>query len=199
MLYREPLPLGKALGGIDAEDVHARRYKCRHAFGIIACIDARTDNIALVVVRQLEIVFLIIRIVFAEHHIAKTLIFIYEREHIELMIPNEIVRMCQRRGICIRPNEFFERRHKCSDFRIERHARYAIIAARHNSDKFPVGRTVLGYCHRRMPCLCEQIEHAAERRLRTDIRITADKPGFIIFYTGNHRRFLCDTLRSINE
>ena len=199
VLNRQALPLGESLGGVDAEDIHARSDERRHALGIVARIDARTDDVALVIIGQFELVLLVIGVVLAEHHVAQTLILINEREHVQLALPDEVVRLCEGRGVRIRPDELFKRRHKGVYLRIERHARDAIVAARHDADELAVRRAVLRDRHRGVPRLREEVEYAAERRVRADVGVTADKAGLVVFHARDHRRLFLDGLRAVDE
>ena len=52
VLDRQTLPLGEPLGGVDAEDIRTRFDQSRNTLGVVARVDARTDNVALVVVGQ---------------------------------------------------------------------------------------------------------------------------------------------------
>ena len=63
------LPLAEALGGVDAEHIHTGLYQRGHALGEVAGVDARADNVALVLVEQLVDVLLVGVIVLAENHI----------------------------------------------------------------------------------------------------------------------------------
>ena len=119
MLDRQTLPLGEPLGGVDAEYIRPRFDQSRNALGVVARIDARADNVALVVVGQLELVLLVVRVVLAEYHVAQTLVLVDERKHVQLALPDQIIRLREGCGVRIRPDEFFKRGHKCRDLRIE--------------------------------------------------------------------------------
>ena len=72
------LPLGKALGGIDAQHVRARFHQRGHALCVIAGIDARTHDIALVFVQQLVYVLFVGIVILAEHHAFQVLVLVDE-------------------------------------------------------------------------------------------------------------------------
>jgi hypothetical protein len=63
---RELLPLGEALGRVDAEHVGARIEKLGDALGVVARVDAGADEIALVGIEELVGVFLVGVVVLAE-------------------------------------------------------------------------------------------------------------------------------------
>ena len=199
VLDRHALPLGEPLRGVDAENIDARVDERRNAFRIVACIDACTDDVALVVVGQLQLIFLVVRVVLAEHHIAQALILVDERQHVELVLPDEIVGERQGGRIRIGPDELLERRHERMHFRIERHAGDTVVTARHDADELAVRGAVFRDRHGRMSRLSEKIEHPTECRIRTDVRVTADKARFIVLHTRDHRRLCLDGLRAIDE
>ena len=117
---------------------------------------------------------LVIRIVLAEYHITKALILINKRQHIELVLPDKVIRLWQCR-ICICIDELGERRHEFLCLRIHRHARNTIVTARHDAKQFARRRAILGNCHGRMACLISQVKDFCQGRCRLDIRITAHK------------------------
>ena len=133
VLQRLFLPFRIAFRRINAQDVGARLKKSRHAFDIVARIDARADNIALALVNQLKLVLLVVRIVLAEDHVAQPLVLVDQGQHIELVLPDQIVRLRQSQ-VRIRINEALERRHEILDRRIQPHARHAVITARHDAE-----------------------------------------------------------------
>ena len=192
------LPLRIALGGVDAKDVRARLKERRHALGIVARVDARADDVALALVDQLKLVFLVVRVVLAEHHVAQALVLVNERQHVELMLPDEIVRLRQRE-IRIRVNEALERRHEILDGRVEAHARHAVVAARDDADELAVRCAVLRDRHRRMSRRVLERQDLAERRRRLDVRIAAHEARLVVLDARDHRRFLLGRLRTVDE
>ena len=121
VLDGQALPLGEPLRGVNAEHIDARLDERRHALGIVTRVDARADDVALVVIGQFKFILLVVGVVLTEHHVAEALILVDEREHIKLALPDEIVCLRESRCVCICPDEFFEWCHEGADLRIERH------------------------------------------------------------------------------
>ncbi len=88
---RAALPLGKALGGVDAQHVSAGLHKSGHALGVVAGVDARAHHVALLGVEQLVGVLLVLRVVLAEHHIDQMLLLVNQRQGVELVLPDDVV------------------------------------------------------------------------------------------------------------
>ena len=199
VLNGHALPLGESLGGVDAKNIYTRGNEGRDAIRIIARINAGADNVAFIIVRQLKLIFLVVRIVLAKDHIAQTLILVNQREHIQFALPDEIVCLCKTSRVRICPDKFLKGCHEGADLCIERHARDTVVTARHDADEFSVRCSILRDCHRGVPGLCEEIEHAAKTCCGTDIGIAADKAGLIVFHTRDHRRLCFDGLGTIDE
>ena len=195
-LQREALPLGEAFGGIDTEHIGTGLEQLRHALRIIARVDTRAHDIALVGIRQFQIIFFIIRIVLAEHHVLEVLLLVDERQHVQFVFPNEVVGHRQRRRIGIRRHQFLKRRHELFSLRLHRHAGDTVVTTRHDADELAIGFAVLGDRHRGMARLAEQLQDLPQRRLRRDVGITADETGFVMLHAGNHRRLLLRRLRA---
>src|SRR5699024_6314280 len=85
------LPLREAFRGVDAQYVSASLDQCRYTLSVVTGVDARANDVALVLVEQLERIFLMRIIVLAEYHVYQMLILIYQRQGVELMIPDDIV------------------------------------------------------------------------------------------------------------
>lgn len=79
------LPLREALRGVNAQHVRAGLNQGRDTLGIVAGIDACADNVTLVLVQQLQGVFLMRIVVLAEDHIDQVLIFIHQRQRVQLV------------------------------------------------------------------------------------------------------------------
>ncbi len=92
------LPLAVALGAVDAQDIGTGLDEQRHALGIVAGVDARADDVALVLVQQLVDVLLVGVIVLAEHHILQVAFLIDERQGVDLVVPDDVVAVMQAGG-----------------------------------------------------------------------------------------------------
>ena len=89
---RSCLPFRKALGRVDADNVRARLNERRDAGLVVARVDARADDVALVIIQELVFVFLMGIIVLAEHDVAKLPHVVYDRQRVQLVIPDDVVR-----------------------------------------------------------------------------------------------------------
>ncbi len=85
------LPLGVALGRVDAEHVHTGLDQCGHALGVVAGVDAGADHVALVGIQQLVGVLLVEIVVLAEHHIRQVALGVHERQGVDLVVPDDVV------------------------------------------------------------------------------------------------------------
>ena len=142
--------------------------------------------------------FLVVRVIFTEHHIAKPLVLVHEGQHIEFRFPDDVVCLGKRQ-VGVRVNETVERRHEFRDRRVHRHARDAIIAARHDAEELARRLAVFRDRHRRVTGFCFELQHFAEGRRRLDIGIAGDEAGFIAFDTAHHLRFLLRRLGAVDE
>ena len=110
---RSALPLAEALGRIDTENVRSCFNQCRNTLCVVSCIDTRSDNIALIGVEKLIDIFLMAVIILAENDVLKLPFFIDERQSIDLVIPDNIIAVMERRSrrCC---DKVIERCHKIS-------------------------------------------------------------------------------------
>ena len=199
VLERDALPLREAFRGVDAEHIRTGLQECRDTLRVVARVDAGADDVALVLVDELELMLLVVRVVLAEDHVAQALVLVDERQHVELVIPDEVVRLRQRRRVRIRVDELLERRHERLRLRVEAHARDAVVAARHDAEELARRRAVFRDSHRRMARLLQEIQDLAERRRRLDVGVTADKTGFVVLDVGYHGSFCFNALRAVDE
>ena len=115
------LPAGVALGGVDAQHVRARGQQGRDALLIVARVDARADEIALLIVEQLERVLLMGGVVLAEHEVQQVAVGVHNGQGVELMLPDDVVCFLQRR-LRWRGDELFQRRRERADLLAAVHA-----------------------------------------------------------------------------
>ena len=88
---RDLLPLVEALGRVDHEHVHACLDESGHALGIVARVDARADDEALVLVEQLIGLCLVLVIVLAEDEGDELALLRHDGERVQLVIPDDVV------------------------------------------------------------------------------------------------------------
>ncbi len=171
------LPFGEALGGVDAECVRPRLNQRRDTLGIVAGVDARADDITFVLVEQLQGIFLVGIVVLAEYHIDKMLVFIDQREGIQLVVPDDVVCFFQR-GISRCGNQLFKGRHEIAYHLGPGHARNAVVTAGDNAQQPAVCRAVVGDGYGRMSGAFFQREDIIQRGVRLDIGIGNNKARF---------------------
>ena len=195
---RTALPLGKALGGIDAQHIRAGLDQSGYALGIIAGINARAHNIALMLVKQFERICLVAVIVLAEHQINKMLLLIHQRERIKLMIPYDIVGDLER-GVRRRGNQLFKRGHELGHLHVGFHTGNAVIAAGDDAEQSAGSRAVVRDRNGGVAGPRFQVEDIRQRLIRLDVGIGYDKAGLVAFDAGHHRGLALDGLRAVNK
>ena len=85
------LPLGIALGRVDAEHIGPRGEQGGHPLLVIPGIDAGADDVFLVGVQQFQRVFLVHVVILAEHHVHQAALAVDDRQGVELVIPDDVV------------------------------------------------------------------------------------------------------------
>jgi hypothetical protein len=98
-LQRVRLPLGITLGGIDAQAVRPRFDQSRDTLCVIPAVDGRSYQVPFVLVQQLLRVLLVAVIVLAEHEVFQMVLFVDDRQAVQLVIPQDVVRLTERDGI----------------------------------------------------------------------------------------------------
>ena len=93
------MPLGEALGRVDAQHIGAGLDQSRYALRVVARVDTRADDIALVAVKQLVGILLVAVIVLAENKIAQAAVVADDRQRVELMLPDNIVGLAEGRAL----------------------------------------------------------------------------------------------------
>ena len=101
---RYPLPFAETFRRIDTQNVRARFQKRRNPLSIIARVNPSADDIPLALVNQFQRIGLVVGVILAENHVAQTLIFVDQRQHVQLVFPNQIVRLRQRCRLGGRPD-----------------------------------------------------------------------------------------------
>ena len=197
-LDRDTLPLGIAFGTVDAENVRAGVHECGHALGIVTRVDAGADHEALLTVDELEFIALMRSVILPEHEIRETLILIHQRESVQLMIPDHIVRLGKRR-VRGGADQLLERRHELLHLHVDGHAADAVVTARDQTQELTVGGSIVGHGDGRVAASFLQLENVRERVVGGNVRITDYETGLIRFYLFDHRGFALDTLGAVDE
>ena len=89
------LPAGVALGGVDDQNVNAGVDQSGNALGVVAGVDAGADQIALLLVQQLQGVLLVGGVVLAEGQVHQVVILVHDGQAVQLVIPNDVVGFLQ--------------------------------------------------------------------------------------------------------
>ena len=189
------LPLGEALRGINAQHIRPCLQEGWHPLRIVPGIDARPHDIALAGVQQLKLVFLVVRIVLAEDHVAQALLLINQGQHVQLMLPDHVIGLGKGRGICIRIDEILELRHKGARLGIKTHAGQTVITAGHDAQELARRRAVLRHRHGGMARPGKKLQNLPQGRAGLDIGVTVDKA----LDTGHHSRFFLNALGTVDE
>ena len=197
-LERNALPIGKALGAVDAENVRPRLDERRHALGVIAGVDARAHQVALVRVEHLERVGLVGIVVLAKYHVHEMVFGIDQRKRVELVVPDDVVSGLEAR-IGRRHDHALARGHEVDDLLGGVHAGDAVIATRYDAEQLAVGRTVVSDGHRGMAVLFLEGKYVGERRRGSKVRIARHETGFVILDASDHGRLALDGLRAVDE
>ena len=168
------LPLGIAFRGIDAERVNPRVQERRNPLGVVAGIDPGADAITFVGINELIPVLLVLGVVLAKNHVPQPPVFVDQRQHIELALPNDVIGL--RQGcIGVGVDELIEGGHKFGHRRIKGHTAHTVVPAGDDAHEPPRRHPVLGDRHRRMPRLFFEGEHLSQRRRRQDIGIAGNE------------------------
>ena len=192
------LPLGIALGRIDAQHVRARFDQRRDARLIVARVDAGAHDVPFLRIQKFERVFLVRVVILAEDKRDEPPVRGNDRQRIELVLPDDVVCGLERRafpGV----DEPIKRRHERAHRRLRRHAAHAVIAACDDAHQPPGRRAVLGDGHGRMPRARLEREHVLQRIVRAQVGIARHKPRLVALDPAHHLRLLFNRLRRIQE
>ena len=144
-------------------------------------------------VQKLKRVCLVAVIVLTEHHINQMLLIVHQRQRIELMIPDNVVRYLQRR-VCRGSDQLVKRGHKLGDLYAALHTGNTVVTAGNNTKQLAVGRTVLSDRHRRVAGLFLKRQHIRKRLLRAQVGVGYDEARFVRLDAGDHSRLALDGL-----
>ncbi len=192
------LPFAVTFGRVDAEHIHAGIHQGGHALGIVAGIDAGADNIALVGIQQLIGMFLVGIIIFAENHILQVALLVYQRQRVDLVIPDDIVAVMQA-GVGRCGNQLVQRGHELSHFQIGAHAGQAVVTGCHNAQQLAVGGAVSRDGNGGMAGTGFQVQHISQGSLRRQVGIRGNKALFVSLDTANHISLGLNGLGAVNE
>ena len=192
------LPLGVALGRVDDEHVHTGLDQCGHTLGVVAGVDARADEVALLAVEQLVGLLLVQVIVLAEHERAQAALVVDDGQGVELVLPDDVVGFLQGRAVG-RGDHLLARGHELTHLGLGVHAAHAVVAARDDADQAAVGRAVLGDGDGGVTGLLTQGQNVGQRCIGADVGVAAHEARFVALDAGDHRGLVLDRLRAVEE
>ena len=197
-LNRHLLPIGIALGRVDAQHVGARLDQRRNALGVVAGVDACAHHVSLMGVEHLVGVRFVGIVVLAEHHIGERVVVVHERQRIQLVIPDDIVSNLEG-GVRRRHNQLLARGHELGNLLIAAHAGKAIIALGNHAKQLTVRRAVVGNRHRGVVGGLLQRDDLVERHVGRKVGVGLDEPSLVVLHALDHGGFLLDGLVAVDE
>ena len=192
------LPDGIALGRVDAQHVRTGFDESRDALSIVAGVDARADEIALLIVLQGKGMFLMLGVVLAEDEVEQMVVFIHDGQRVELVLPDDVVGFLERGGRGS-GDKLFARRHELAHLQISAHAAHAVIAARHDAEELAVGRCILSDRNGGKAVFLLEREHVRKRVLRRQVGGGGYKARLAALHAAHHLRLALDGLRAEDE
>ena len=192
------LPVRIALGRVDAQNVGASLDQSGNTLGVVAGVDARANQVALLVVEQLERVFLMGVVVLTEHEVAQVIVRVDDRQAVELVIPDDVVGFLER-GAFGSNHEILAGSHELGNLGVERHARKAIVALGNDAEQLAASLAVIGDGHGGMAGLLLQGDDFLERGVGRKVGVGNDEAGLVRLHASDHGRFALDGLVAVNK
>ena len=192
------LPIGEALGGVDAQHVSAGLHERRHALGEVAGVDARAHHVALMLVQHLVGIFLVRVIVLAEYQRHQAIIGIDDGQRVQLVVPDDVVGRLER-GVRRSHDHLLTRRHDVGHLGVKAHAGQAIIAPGHHAQQLAVGAAVSRNGHGGVAVALLELHHISQRHVRGKVSVRGDEARLVALHAGDHGRFVLDALVAVDE
>ena len=192
------LPFGVAFGRVDAQRIGAGLDEGGDTLGVVAGVDACTDEVALVAVEQLMGIGLVLLVVLAENQIKKVALVVDDGKGVELVVPDDVVRFLEAR-VGRGDDELLTRGHELRNGRIEAHTGKAIVAARDDAEQLALRLAALGDGHGSMTALLLQSDDVGEGRIGGKVGIAAHEARLVILDASDHGRLVLDGLGAVDE
>ena len=128
---------------------------------------------------------LVLVIVLAEYKVEQSPRFVHDGQRVELVLPDDIIRLAQRR-VCGRGNQLFARRHKLAHRCRRIHAADAVVSTRHNTKELAIRRGVLGDCDSGKAVLLFQRQYISQRVIGHQIGRADNKARLIALDAAHH-------------
>ena len=192
------LPLGVALGGVDAEHIHASLDQCGNALGIVAGVDAGTDHIALVGIQQLVDVLLVGIVVLAEHEVFQVALSIHQRQRVDLVVPDDIVAVVQR-GILRCGDQLLDGSHKGGNGSIIGGVVDTVITGGHNAHQLAVRSAIGSDSNGGVAGAGLELQHIVQGGGRSQVGIGDHITGLIALDAAHHGSLVLNALGAVDE
>ena len=137
-------------------------------------------------------------IVLAEDKVEQVVVFIYDGQRVELVLPDDVVGLLERGG-GRGGDKLFARRHELMHLDVRAHAAHAVVAARHDAEELAVGRCVLGDGDGGKAVLFLEREHVGKRVLGRQIGSRRHKARLAALHAAHHLRLALNGLRAEDE
>ena len=137
-------------------------------------------------------------VVLAEHHITQISFLAENRQGVQLVVPDDIVRFLERCPLFC-PDQLGERGHEFGHLGRGIHTGHAVVAACNDTDKLARASTVLGHRNRGMSGFRLQRNDVRKRGVGLDVGVADNKTRLVILGASDHRRLILHRLRAVNE
>ena len=192
------LPLGVALGRVDAQHIHAGFHQSGHTVGVVAGVDTGTHHIALIGVQQLVGVLLMRIVVLAEDDILQVACGVHQRQGVDLVVPDDVVAVVQG-GILRGGNQLLDGGHEGGNGGVIRGMVDAVVTGCHDAQQLAVGRTVLRDGDGGMAGAGLQLQHIVQGSRGRQVGVGHDVTGLVALDTTHHGGFILNALRAVDE
>ena len=185
-------------GGVDAQHVRAGLQQGGYAGFVVAGVDARADDVALVRVEQLVGVLLVALVVLAEDEVAQAAAIVDDGQGIELVLPDDVVGLLEG-GALLGPDQLFKGGHEAGDLGVGLHAGHTVVTAGDNAHQLALGGAVLGDGDGGVAGALLELQHVPQSGLGAQVGVAADKAGLVALGPADHGGLVLDGLGAVNE
>ena len=192
------LPLGVALRGVDAEDIHTGLYQCGYTLGVVAGVDAGAHNVTLVLVQQLVDVGLVGIVVLAEDDILQVALGIHQRQGVDLVVPDDVVAVVQG-GVLRGSDQLLDGGHEGGDRSVIRGVVDAVIAGGHDAQQLAARGAVGSDGDGGVAGACFQLQHIMQGGSGSQVGVGNDVTGLEALDAADHSGLVLDALGAIDK
>ena len=137
-------------------------------------------------------------VVLAEHDTEQAIVLVNNRQCVELLVPNDVVRLLEG-DVLVAHDELLARSHERSDLGRRIIAARTVVAAGHDAEQLAVRRAVLGDGHGGVAGLLLEIHDLLHRHFGREGGVGNHEPGLVVLHGLDHRGFLLGRLRTVDE